>query len=185
MQKMVVRNGEVFEYTIKRISQSRGVKIIVHYKGNVEVVASKRVPEQAVEAFVMTKAIWVLRSIKRQLRTQRVVLHDNTEDSWFIHKDKAYMVAVERLAYFNQMYGFSWNTVTIKKTKSRWGSCSTKGNLAFNYKIALLPAELADYIIVHELCHLSEMNHGANFWKLVEKTVPDYRELRKQLKLFI
>ena len=68
------------------------------------------------------------------------------------------------------------------ESKTRWGSCSKKGTLNFNYKIALLSPELRDYIIVHELCHLGEFNHSSKFWLLVEKTVPNYKTLRKQIK---
>lgn len=87
-----------------------------------------------------------------------------------------------RLEYFNQLYGFSYNRIFIKNQKSRWGSCSSKKNLNFNYRIALLPTELQDYLIVHELCHLAEMNHSKNFWKLVERAVPEYKRLNKRLK---
>jgi predicted metal-dependent hydrolase len=88
----------------------------------------------------------------------------------------------ERLVHFNAFYNFSYNDVRIKNVKTRWGSCSTKGNLNFNYKIALLPPHLVDYIIVHELCHLEQMNHSVKFWSLVAKTIPDYRVRRAELR---
>jgi len=84
--------------------------------------------------------------------------------------------------YFNAMYGLRCNRITIRNQKTRWGSCSRKGNLNFNYKIALLPQRLADYIIVHELCHLGEFNHSRKFWALVAQTMPDHVDLRKELK---
>lgn len=92
------------------------------------------------------------------------------------------MLAHARLAHFNEAYGFALGRVAIKNHKSRWGSCSKKGNLNFNYKIALLPPELADYVIVHELCHLGEFNHSPRFWALVARTVPDHRALRARLR---
>lgn len=99
------------------------------------------------------------------------------------HREAAREFIHARLAYWNQFYGFKYNRVSIKNTKSRWGSCSRKGNLNFNYKLALIPAHLADYVIVHELCHLGEFNHGPKFWKLVEKAMPDYKERRRALKM--
>jgi predicted metal-dependent hydrolase len=66
--------------------------------------------------------------------------------------------------------------------KSRWGSCSRKKNLNFNYKLIQLPLELADYIVVHELCHLQEFNHGQGFWNLVGETIPDYKARRDELR---
>ena len=87
-----------------------------------------------------------------------------------------------RIRHFNAHYGFVIHKIFIKNHKSRWGSCSEKGNINFNYKILFLPPALADYIIVHELCHLQEFNHSRTFWSLVEKTVPDHRTLRRSLQ---
>lgn len=98
------------------------------------------------------------------------------------YKEKARTLAEERIRHFNQAYDFKFNRISIKNHKSRWGSCSRKGNLNFNYKIALLPERLADYIIVHELCHLGELNHSRKFWDLVAKTIPDYSKARKELR---
>ncbi|PIP23438.1 MAG: hypothetical protein COX90_01110 [Candidatus Nealsonbacteria bacterium CG_4_10_14_0_2_um_filter_38_17] len=70
----------------------------------------------------------------------------------------------------------------MKNQKTRWGSCFKKGNPNFNYKIALLSQRLADYIVVHELCHLGELNHSQKSWNLVAKAVPDYPEIRDELK---
>ncbi len=89
----------------------------------------------------------------------------------------------ERLLYFNQFYNFSYQRVFIKNQKTRWGSCSKNGNLNFNYKIVHLPLHLADYIIVHELCHLGEFNHSKNFWALVGRTLSDYARRKKELQL--
>ena len=83
---------------------------------------------------------------------------------------------------FNQIYGFQYNKINIRNQKTRWGSCSKKGNLNFNYKIALLPEKYADYIVVHELCHLKEFNHSRSFWNLVARTIPDFRERKKRIK---
>ena len=98
------------------------------------------------------------------------------------NKASAYALALSRLQYFNQFYNYSWKRVTVKNSITRWGSCSRLGNLNFNYRIATLPPELSDYIIVHELCHLGEFNHSKNFWDLVERTVPNYLQLRAELK---
>jgi len=98
------------------------------------------------------------------------------------YKDQAYSIAKNRLDYFNQFYNYKWNNIVIRNQKTRWGSCSRKGNLNFNYKIALITKEASDYIVVHELCHLGEFNHSKNFWDLVAKTVPDYKKIRNDLR---
>lgn len=98
------------------------------------------------------------------------------------YKEVARALVQGRLADFNQVYGFTWGRVAIRNQKSRWGSCSKKGNLNFSYRIALLPRELADYVIVHELCHLGEFNHSPRFWALVARACPDHRALRARLR---
>lgn len=91
-------------------------------------------------------------------------------------------MVIERIEVFNKIYELPLNRVTIRNTKSRWGSCSKKGNLNFNYRIVFLPPALANYLVVHELCHLGEFNHSHKFWDLVAKTIPDYKKLQKELR---
>jgi len=87
-----------------------------------------------------------------------------------------------RIKYFNDFYGFKINRIAIKNASTRWGSCSSKGNLNFNYKIIYLRPALQDYLLVHELCHLGQLNHSKKFWALVKQTIPDYIEINKELR---
>jgi predicted metal-dependent hydrolase len=112
---------------------------------------------------------------------RRVRVRRNKKD-YLKYKTVALDFVQRRIEFLNKKYGFVYNRVSIKNQRTRWGSCSKKGNLNFNYKIALLPERLSDYLIVHELCHLKEFNHSENFWNLVSKTVPNYLELRKELR---
>lgn len=98
------------------------------------------------------------------------------------YKEQTRMLVHARLAFFNAHYRYKVGRVFIKNSKSRWGSCSSRGNLNFNYKLLFLPPEVADYVIVHELCHLKEFNHGPAFWALVAQTVPNHKVLRKALR---
>lgn len=98
------------------------------------------------------------------------------------YREAARVLAKNRLEHYNQYYKFKVNRIAIKNLKSRWGSASKKGNLNFNYRIALLPPDMADYVIVHELCHLGEFNHSPNFWALVIKTIPDWKIRRAKIK---
>lgn len=102
--------------------------------------------------------------------------------SYRAHKDRARHLVLARLIELNRHYGFSYGRVTVRNQRSRWGSCSSKGNLNFNYRILFLPPALQDYIIAHELCHLKEFNHSPAFWELLSKSVPDHRMLRKELR---
>jgi len=98
------------------------------------------------------------------------------------YKKKAEEVIHDRLQHFNEYYGFKYNRVTLRKQKSRWGSCSDRKNLNFNWKLIMAPIEIIDYVVVHEMCHLKQMNHSSKFWNLVAEKMPDYKELRKWLK---
>ncbi|MDE2037916.1 MAG: M48 family metallopeptidase [Patescibacteria group bacterium] len=86
------------------------------------------------------------------------------------------------MAHYGPRHGIVPGRVAIRNQRSRWGSCSRKGNLNFNYKILFLPAAARDYVIVHELCHLKEFNHGRRFWDLVAETVPDYKAIKKGMR---
>ena len=91
---------------------------------------------------------------------------------------------IARVEHFNQFYNFTFNKITIRNSRTRWGSCSKKGNLNFNYRIISLPQQLQDYIVVHELCHLKEMNHSKSFWDLVAQVIPDYKKVKQILQEF-
>ncbi|MDZ4284315.1 MAG: M48 family metallopeptidase [Patescibacteria group bacterium] len=98
-----------------------------------------------------------------------------------MHKEAARAFVHARLAAFNAHYGFAYNRVAIKNQRSCWGSCSERRNLNFNYRVLFLPPLIADYIIVHELCHLAELNHSPRFWSLVAQICPQYKNRRKEL----
>ncbi len=119
-----------------------------------------------------------------RVRRRRRVRRSSVTKHYLEHKEKARELVLARLAYFNQFYNLSWNRVAIRNQKSRWGSCSQKGNLNFNYRILFLPPELQDYIIVHELCHLRELHHRDTFWLLVAEQLPDYAALKGTLRLY-
>jgi predicted metal-dependent hydrolase len=98
------------------------------------------------------------------------------------HKEQARTLIVGRIEYYNQFYNFKYNRVAIRNQRRCWGSCSSLKNLNFNYKIVLLPDHLQDYIVVHELCHLAELNHGKHFWALVAQQMPQYPTYIAQLQ---
>lgn len=105
-----------------------------------------------------------------------------SKSNYLKHKEQARALAHHKVAHFNTIYNFPINRIAIRNQKTRWGSCSRNGNLNFNYKIALIPEPLADYIVVHEICHLGEFNHSKNFWDLVARTIPDWKKKREELR---
>ncbi|MFA6253907.1 MAG: M48 family metallopeptidase [Candidatus Paceibacterota bacterium] len=120
----------------------------------------------------------------RRFFIKRSILRGFSRRNYLKHKELARALVLARVEYFNQIYKLPVGRISIRNQRSRWGSCSKKGNLNFNYKVALIPAHLADYIIVHELCHLKEFNHSKRFWALVGQSTPNYLELRRELRGF-
>ncbi|MBO5209101.1 MAG: M48 family metallopeptidase [Lachnospiraceae bacterium] len=98
------------------------------------------------------------------------------------YKDAARDYIPKRVAYFQTMTGGQYARITIRDQKTRWGSCSGNGTLSFNWRLMLAPPAILDYVVVHELCHLTHMNHSAAFWAAVESVYPDYKTARKWLK---
>jgi predicted metal-dependent hydrolase len=117
---------------------------------------------------------------------RRPFFHTRSRKLYMTNKEAARVIVTERIGYFMDYYGvrhgISIGRIAIRNQKSRWGSCSKKGNLNFNYKLAFMPPQIRDYIIVHEICHIKEFNHGRGFWSLVAETVPDWKHLRKRLR---
>ena len=101
-------------------------------------------------------------------------------NAWLKNHAKNYIQ--ERTSELAHQFGFRINKVTIRGQKTRWGSCSARGNISFNYMLLKYRKEIIDYVIIHELCHLKEMNHSKYFWALVEKFCPSFNNLRKELK---
>jgi len=98
------------------------------------------------------------------------------------YRKKAEEVIHDRLQFFNEYYHFHYHRVTLRDQKSRWGSCSRAGNLNFNWRLIMAPIEVIDFVVVHELCHLQEMNHSHRFWALVKERIPYHAEARKWLR---
>ena len=120
---------------------------------------------------------WYFRRFRRRPLRLR-----SSKKHYLENKNQALEFARERIHCLNKAYGFRFNNISVKNQKTRWGSCSIKGNLNFNYRILLLPSHISDYIIVHEICHLKELNHSKRFWDLVAISIPNYSEIRKELR---
>ena len=151
---------------------------------NVLVRAPYKMPQEEIERFVEDRSLWIEKSIakmkkrKEECKTQKKI---SAEDIKRL-AEEAIAVIPDKVAYYAQKLGVTYGRITIRNQKSRWGSCSAKGNLNFNCLLMLAPEAVLDYVIVHELCHRKEMNHSARFWNLVEQVLPDYKEQRIWLK---
>jgi predicted metal-dependent hydrolase len=160
---------------------ARSVRVSVFPGGEVRVSAPRLLPKLFIERFLEEKRAWVLNQIMRMEHVPKKKTKKEAREAYLLHKEDARALVQQRLLFFNAHYGLRYERISIRDQHSRWGSCSRKGNLNFNYRLVLIPHELADYVIVHELCHIKEFNHGIRFWSLVAECIPNYEELRARL----
>ena len=167
-------------------SNRRTLSLQVRHDGQVLVRAPKNASLREIEAFVRKNADWLKKHLA-MVEKQRTAEASNpvvplTMDDIRALADRAMRIIPDRTAYFASLIGVTYGRITIRNQKTRWGSCSARGNLNFNCLLMLAPPEVLDYVIVHELCHRKEMNHSPRFWSEVAKVIPDYRIHEKWLK---
>jgi predicted metal-dependent hydrolase len=182
MEKEIKHGDKSIKYDLKVSKRSKRLRLAVYCDGRCVVTAPRFMPGFLINKFVVGKYNWIMEKIDFLKKFNYKYKAGGNRAEYLEHKETARQIAKERIGYFNQFYNFRVNKINIKNQKSRWGSCSKKGNLNFNYKITVLPDELRDYVVVHELCHLQEFNHSQNFWSLVGQTIPDYREIKKEFR---
>jgi len=178
-------NNQKIPYEIKKTSR-KSYAIAVKAGGVVVVKMPKYGSVGFAKKMVSDRADWVYESY---LKMKEIEPKKSAKDKSDYEKrlEEPYRKAAKeyipkRVAYYADLLGVTYGTISIRDQKTRWGSCSTKGNLNFNYRLMLAPPKVLDYVVVHELCHRKEMNHSPKFWAHVESVMPDYKEYRKWLK---
>ena len=180
----VWRMGENKKYTIIK-SFRKSYSITVERDGTVTIRAPFFMSERKIREIFEERKEWIEKAQKRIAnRTERLnSLTPITSDEIDSLKAGAKPIIEEKVRLFADKIGVKYGKITIRNQKTRYGSCTAKGNLNFNCLIMLMPEKIIDYVIVHELCHIKEMNHSRRFWNEVESILPDYKERRKWLKL--
>lgn len=181
MQKKIILCDQEVDYTLRISKRARRMRLTVFCDGRFVVTIPRRATTEEAENLIKRKADWVMRQFEEFKNFKGKIFPRNDKKSYLEHKAEALALVSGRIAYFNKYYNFKFNRISIRDQKARWGSCTSKKNLNFNYKLVFLPQELVDYLVVHELCHLGEFNHSQNFWDLIGKTLPNYRDIRKGL----
>ena len=175
--------GDSIDYYLIR-SDRRTCQIQVKSDGSIIVRAPRKMKDKDIDAFVLEKSEWIERAQRKVKETLEIAESCGALSDEEINElaDKALDRIPPRVAHFAALMGVEYGRITVRNQKTRWGSCSGKGNLNFNCLLMLAPDGVVDYVIIHELCHLKEMNHSARFWAEVEKVMPDYKEHRLWLK---
>lgn len=182
MEHTIVLNSNIVVYTLCMSKRARRIRLAVYPGGKLTATLPHRVAIILLEDFMRSRSVWILEKIAKLSKYQEVPLRGDVTQEYKEYKEQARILVEEKIAKFNQVYNFTYTGIAIKNQKTLWGSCSKQKKLNFNYKIALLPEHLAEYIVVHELCHLGEFNHSSKFWDLVAKTIPNHTACREALR---
>ena len=176
---------DMFTEQVKIIRSNRKtISIQVDRDTNVVVRAPYRVSEREIRRFLAENEAWI-RKQQEKIRAQEKALEGIeplTREEIEKLAEQAMQVIPERVAYYAKKIGVTYGRITIRNQKTRWGSCSSKGNLNFNCLLMLTPPEVIDSVIVHELCHRKEMNHSAKFYEEIYRVYPDYDQWNRWLK---
>ena len=179
-----LENGDL-DYFLRFSFRTKNIRITIKPDSSIVVSQPFLLSESRTEKFIRLQEKWIVEKIEKIKNNPPILtsgLDKLTKKDYLLEKEKVLNLVLRRLEYFNKFYNLSFSKVSIRNQKTRWGSCSVKGTLNFNFRIYHLEPALQDYIIIHELCHLKELNHSSRFWDLVALKVPNYKELRKKLK---
>ena len=180
MKKEIIIAGRKIGYSIRKYSRAKHLRLAINSRGCL--VASKPwyLSNRAVARFISDQAQWVIEKLELSAQTNNYQVE---RLEYLAHKEQARELVLKKIEKFNSIYQFKFSRVSIRQPKTRWGSCSSRGNLNFNYKLVFLPEPMVDYIVVHELAHFKKANHSHEFWELVESVMPNYREKKNWLRV--
>ena len=170
-------------YSVKRTSRRRSVGIQVTPDAGV-VFRVPRWFSGSLNRVLEKHASWILKKqdfLKthfQEKEKQEVVSVEALKQ----YRLQAFQKIGESIARFQPLIGIPPKKISIRNQKTRWGSCNKRHHLSFNWRLVLLPSEILDYVVVHELCHMVHLNHSKSFWGKVESILPDYREKRRWLR---
>ncbi|MCR5543166.1 MAG: M48 family metallopeptidase [Eubacterium sp.] len=165
-------------------SKRKTISIQIIDSENVKVRAPYRVSKKEIQELLDKNKDWIDSKLEEARESEREAESVRTLSDLELSElaERARDVFKKKVEYYAPLVGVTWNGITIRNQKTRWGSCSSKGNLNFNVALMRAPIEVLDYVVVHELCHRLEMNHSKKFWHEVERVMPEYRKYERWLK---
>ena len=166
-------------------SRRRTLSISIEENGTVTIRAPYGVSRKYVDEFLQQKKEWIktkVKEVKENHKKAHSIRESIPEEEMIEYKEKARKVITNRVEYFAKNHKLLFNNIRISSAKHRWGSCSARDNLNFNWKVIFAPVDVIDYLVVHELAHIKHKHHKRSFWAFVEKMDPEFKEHRKWLK---
>ena len=183
MKDKININGIIAPIEVFR-SMRKTLEVEVSSDGRIIVRAPARLTEAEIEDFILSKADRLEKYLRESAvrREKLSSLKPFTAEEINEMADRALKIIPERVRYYAPLIGVTYGKITIRNQKTRWGSCSAKGNLSFNCLLTAMPPEVLDSVVVHELCHLKQMNHSKDFYSEVYRVFPEYDRWTKWLK---
>ena len=178
----------VYELTYQIVrSDRKTLSVSIQPDCTITVRAPRSVSDSQIRRFLVEKQHWLITKYLETKQKQEAIPCSDLTDTQRAALTRRYIDAAKeyfpkRVAYFHQFTGGTYSRITIRDQKTRWGSCSSKGTLSFNWRLMLAPPAILDYVVVHELCHLRHMDHSPAFWQAVGEVFPDYASARKWLR---
>ena len=178
----------VYELTYRIVrSERKTLSVSIPPDCTITVRAPRSVSDSQIRRFLIEKQHWLITKYLEAKQKQETIPCSDLTDTQRAALTRRYIDAAKeyfpkRVAYFHQFTGGTYSRITIRDQKTRWGSCSSKGTLSFNWRLMLAPPAILDYVVVHELCHLRHMDHSPAFWQAVGEVFPDYASARKWLR---
>ena len=184
---------QTYSYQVIRSSR-KTISLQLQENGSLLVRSPNHLSQRQIESLIRQKQRWIMdkdseriAQLERSCHSRFALQTPSLSDTQRIALESRYRAAAasyfpQRAAYYQTLTGGSYSRITIRDQKTRWGSCSSRGTLSFNWRLMLAPPAVLDYVVLHELCHLTHMNHSKDFWNLVASIMPDYKLHRKWLK---
>ena len=168
-----------------KITRSARKTISIELKSDeIRVRAPTQMSDQEIQRFLITKQKWIQKNLEKIKERNLIAktLPPLTHEELRCLADRALQIIPDRVKHYAKIIGVDYGRITIRNQRTRWGSCSSKGNLNFNCLLMLLPDDIIDSVVVHELCHRKHMDHSPRFYAEVEKAFPEYQRCHKWLK---
>lgn len=183
MQHFVELEGKEVPYNIVR-TKRRTIGIVIDQSGDIEIRIPGWVTVGEVERFVEEKKSWIIKTRKKMASRNKVrrADWDQLKDNYGIWMNgRGGELFKKKVDDWAEIIGVTYNRLSLRDVSSRWGSCTSKGNIMFSWKVFAMPERVVDYLIVHELVHRKYMNHSTQFWEEVGRYVPEYKKIKKEL----